>query len=511
MEKYGILKEKRKSAKVRMEADDSQHSKGKLNARERIELLLDKGSFVEIDAFVTHRCLNFGMETKKIPGDGVITGYGRIDNRKVYVYAHDFSVLGGTIAEMFAKKIGKIMDLALKNKSPIIGLNDSGGARIQEGIMSLEGCAEIFYRNVRCSGVVPQLTAIVGPCAGAASYSPALTDFVFQVKDIGYIFITGPAVVKESTGEDATIEDLGGWKIHGEISGVAGVVVENEVECYRKIRTLMTYLPSSNQAKPDRVETDDEADRMDEELDRIVPENPKMPYDMKEITRRVLDKNSFFEIHELWAKSIICGFGRLNGYSVGIVANQPKHFAGSIDCNAAVKASRFIRFCDCFNIPLVSFVDVPGFYPGTQQESLGIIRNGAKLLYAFCEATVPRLTVVTRKAYGGAHIVMNSKNLFADVNYAWPTAEFAVMGPEGAVSILYSKKLKESADPEALRTKFLKEYRDTFASPYIAAEVGFIDDVIMPHETRPKLINALESLRTKEVFNEKRKHGNIPL
>jgi propionyl-CoA carboxylase beta chain len=511
MEKYGVLKEKRKSAKVRMEEDDSQHSKGKLNARERIEMLLDKGSFVEIDAFVTHRCLNFGMEKKKIPGDGVITGYGRIDNRKVYVYAHDFSVLGGTIAEMFAKKIGKIMDLALKNKSPIIGLNDSGGARIQEGIMSLEGCAEIFYRNVRCSGVVPQLTAIVGPCAGAASYSPALTDFVFQVKDIGYIFITGPTVVKESIGEDATIEDLGGWKVHGEISGVAGIVVENEVECYRKIRTILTYIPSNNQAKPDRIETDDEADRMDEELDRIIPENPKTPYDMKEITRRVLDKNSFFEIHELWAKSIICGFGRLNGYSVGIVANQPKHFAGSIDCNAAVKASRFIRFCDCFNIPLVSFVDVPGFYPGTQQESLGIIRNGAKLLYAFCEATVPRLTVVTRKAYGGAHIVMNSKNLFADVNYAWPTAEFAVMGPEGAVSILYSKNLKESADPEALRTKFTKEYRDTFASPYIAAEVGFIDDVIMPHETRPKLINALESLRTKEVFNEKRKHGNIPL
>ena len=511
MDKYRHLDEMKKSIKTRMTEDDSQHLKGKLNVRERLELLLDKGSFVEIDAFVTHRCLNFGMEKKKIPGDGVITGYGKIDNRKVYVYAHDFSVFGGTIAEMFAKKIGKIMDLALKNKSPIIGLNDSGGARIQEGIMSLEGCAEIFYRNVRCSGVIPQLTAIVGPCAGAASYSPALTDFIFQVKDIGYIFITGPTVVKESIGQDATIEDLGGCRIHGEISGVTSVVVENERECYERIRELMKYIPPNNQAKPDRIETGDMPDRMDKELDGIIPENPKSPYDMKEITGMVLDKNSFFEIHELWAKSIICGFGRLNGYSVGIVANQPKYFAGAIDCDAAVKASRFIRFCDCFNIPIVAFVDVPGFYPGTEQESLGIIRNGAKLLYAFCEATVPRLTVVTRKAYGGAHIVMNSKNLFADVNYAWPTAEFAVMGPEGAVNILYSKKMRESEDPELLKAKFTEEYKNTFASPYIAAEVGFIDDIIMPHETRPKLINALESLRTKEVFNEKRKHGNIPL
>ena len=504
MEQHKLLEDKKQNTK-------KQHLKGKLSARERLGLLLDRDSFTEIDAHVLHRSGNFGLGDKRIPGDGVVTGYGQVDGRKVFVFAHDFSVLGGTVAEMFAKKIGKIMDLALKNKAPIIGLNDSGGARIQEGILSLEGCAEIFYRNVKCSGVVPQLTAIVGPCAGAASYSPALTDFVFQVKDIGYIFITGPSVVKDSTGEEATIETLGGAELHGEKSGVSHFVLENEDECYKKMRQLISYIPSNNREKPKRIETDDPVNRRDDALNSIIPDNVKKPYDMKNIINLVLDQESFFEVHELWAKSIICGFGRLDGYSVGIVGNQPNYFAGAIDCDAAIKASRFVRFCDCFNIPLVAFVDVPGFYPGTKQESLGIIRNGAKLLYAFCEATVPRLTVVTRKAYGGAHIVMNSKNLFADINFAWPTAEFAVMGPEGAVNILYRKELKESDDPDKLRSKFTEDYRNIFASPYIAAEMGFVDDIIMPSDTRPRLINALEMLQTKEVFNEKRKHGNMPL
>ena len=513
MDVYEKLKEHRERSamaggKKKVEA---QHAKGKLTARERIGLLLDKDSFVELDAFVTHRCHNFGMENKKIPGDGVVTGYGRIDGRLVYIYAHDFTVLGGTIAEMFSKKIGKIMDMALKNKVPIIALNDSGGARIQEGIISLEGCSEIFYRNVRCSGVVPQLTAIAGPCAGAASYSPALTDFIFQVKDIGHIFITGPDVVKAAIGEETSIEELGGTKMHGEVSGVSHFIAGCEKECYLKMRRLLSYVPSNNREKPAQAELHDKPDRMDRKLDDIIPQDPKLPYDMKDIIKRVIDKGTFFEVHESWAKSMICGFGRLNGHSVCIVANQPKHFAGAIDSNAAIKASRFIRFCDCFNIPIITFVDVPGFYPGTEQESMGIIRNGAKLLYAFCEATVPRLTVVTRKAYGGSHIVMNSKNLFADINFAWPTAEFAVMGPAGAVNILYKRQLKASDDPETLKDKFTKEYRDTFASPYIAAEMGFVDEVIMPHETRQKLITALESLATKQVFNEKRKHGNIPL
>lgn len=490
---------------------DSQHSKGKLSARERIDLLLDDNSFTEIDAFVVHRCNNFGMGNAKIPGDGVITGYGKLNGRLVYVFAHDFTVFGGTIAEMFAKKIGKIMDFALKNRVPIIGLNDSGGARIQEGIISLEGCAEIFYRNVRCSGVVPQITAIVGPCAGAASYSPALTDFIFQVKKIGKIFITGPAVVKAAIGEETTIDELGGWEIHGKQSGLSHFIEENEVECYRNIRKLLSYIPQNNQEKPKRIKTDDERNRLSKELNSFIPEDHKTPYDMKVIIEKVLDNASFFEVHSLWAKSIICGFGNLDGYPVGIVANQPKFLSGAIDINAAIKASRFIRFCDCFNIPIIAFVDVPGFFPGTQQESSGIIRNGAKLLYAFCETTVPRLTVVTRKAYGGAQIVMNSKNLFADINFAWPSAEFAVMGPEGAMDILYKKEMKNAVNPESQKEIFIKEYRERFASPYVAAEMGFVDEVIQPHETRPKLICALESLQNKYVVNEKRKHGNIPL
>ncbi|MEE9118015.1 MAG: acyl-CoA carboxylase subunit beta [Calditrichia bacterium] len=490
---------------------DSQHLKGKLTARERIDLLLDDSSFIEMDALVVHRCNDFGMGNKKIPGDGVITGYGTLNGRLVYVYAHDFKVFGGTIAEMFAKKIGKIMDLALKNKVPIIGLNDSGGARIQEGIISLEGCAEIFYRNVRCSGVVPQISAIVGPCAGAASYSPALTDFVFQVKNIGNVFITGPDVVKAAIGEETTIDELGGWEMHGKQSGLSHFIVENEVECYKNIQKLLSFIPQNNQEKPKRIKTDDERNRLSKELNSIIPEDHKKPYDMKRIIEIVLDRTSFFEVHSLWAKSIICGFGRLDGYSVGIVANQPNYIAGAIDSCAAIKASRFIRFCDCFNVPIITFVDVPGFFPGTQQESSGIIRNGAKLLYAFCEATVPRLTVVTRKAYGGAHIVMNSKNLFADINYAWPSAEFAVMGPEGAMSILYKKEMKNSVDPKSQKEIFVKEYRKKYASPYAAAEMGFVDEIIQPHETRQKLIFALESLQNKDIVNEKRKHGNIPL
>ncbi len=490
---------------------DFQHAKGKLTARERIRLLLDANSFTEIDAFVVHRYNIFGMEDVKISGDGVITGFGTLNGRLVYVYAHDFTVFGGTIAEVFAKKVVKIMDLALKNRVPIIGLNDSGGARIQEGIISLEGCAEIFNRNVRCSGVIPQITAIVGPCAGAASYSPALTDFIFQVKDIGNIFITGPAVVKASIGEETTIDELGGWEIHGKQSGLSHFIEENEVECYKNIRKLLSYIPQNNQEKPPRIMTDGERNRSSKELNSIIPEDHKKPYDMKKIIKKVLDRASFFEVQSLWAKSIICGFGNLDGYSVGLVANQPKYLAGAINNNAAIKASRFIRFCDCFNIPIIAFVDVPGFLPGTQQESSGIIRNGAKLLYAFCEATVPRLTVVTRKAYGGAHIVMNSKNLFADINFAWPSAEFAVMGPEGAINILYKNEMKTSADPISQREIFVKEYRKRFASPYVAAEMGFVDEIIQPHETRSKLICALESLQNKYVVNEKRKHGNIPL
>lgn len=490
---------------------DFQHSKGKLTARERIDLLLDDNSFTEIDAFVVHRCNYFGMENIKIPGDGVITGYGTMNGRLVYIYAHDFTVFGGTIAEMFAKKIGKIMDLALKNKVPIIGLNDSGGARIQEGITALEACAEIFYRNVRCSGVVPQITAIVGPCAGAASYSPAITDFIFQVKNIGNLFITGPDVVKAAIGEETTIDKLGGWEIHGKQSGLSHFIEENEVECYENIRKLLSYIPQNNQEKPYKINTDDKRNRLSKELNSIIPEDHKQSYDMKIIIGEVFDKDSFFEVHKLWAKSIICGFAGLYGYSVGIVANQPKFFSGAIDNSAAIKASRFIRFCDCFNIPIIALVDVPGFLPGTQQESSGIIRNGAKLLYAFCEATVPRVTVVTRKAYGGAHIVMNSKNLFADINFAWPTAEFAVMGPEGAMSILCKKEMKNSTDSKSQKEIFIEEYRNNFASPYVAAEMGFVDEVIEPDETRIKLICALESLQNKDVVNEKRKHGNIPL
>ncbi len=490
---------------------DFQHSKGKLTARERIDLLLDDSSFTEIDAFVVHRCNNFGMEHHRIPGDGVITGYGTINGRLVYIYAHDFTVFGGTIAEMFAKKIGKIMDLALKNKVPIIGLNDSGGARIQEGITSLEGCAEIFYRNVRCSGVIPQITAIVGPCAGAASYSPALTDFIFQVKNIGSLFITGPDVVKAAIGEDTTVDKLGGWEIHGEKSGLSHFIEENEIECYKNMRKLLSYIPQNNQEKAHKASVGEKGSPPTHDLNHIVPEDPKKPYDMKTIIGKVLDKESFFEVHKLWAMSIICGFGRLNGYSVGIVANQPKFYSGAIDNSAAIKASRFIRFCDCFNIPIIAFVDVPGFLPGTQQESSGIIRNGAKLLYAFCEATVPRMTVVTRKAYGGAHIVMNSKNLFADINFAWPSAEFAVMGPEGAMNILYKKEMKNAKDPKTQSKKFIQEYKDNFASPYVAAERGFVDEVIEPSKTREKLIGALESLKNKDVVNERRKHGNIPL
>ncbi len=488
-----------------------QHSKGKLTAKERIDLLLDDNSFTEIDAFVVHRCNYFGMEHNRVSGDGVITGYGTVHGRLVYIYAHDFTVFGGTIAEMFAKKIGKIMDLALKNKVPIIGLNDSGGARIQEGITALEGCAEIFYRNVRCSGVIPQITAIVGPCAGAASYSPAITDFIFQVKNIGSLFITGPDVVKAAIGEETTIEHLGGWEIHGKKSGLSHFIEENEVDCYKNIRKLLSYIPQNNQEKSSKTKIDDKRNRVSKGLNNIVPEDHKKPYDMKIIIENVLDRASFFEVHELWAMSIICGFGRLDGYPVGIVANQPKFYAGAIDNSAAIKASRFIRFCDCFNIPIIAFVDVPGFLPGTQQESSGIIRNGAKLLYAFCEATVPRMTVVTRKAYGGAHIVMNSKNLFADINFAWPSAEFAVMGPEGAMNILYKKEMKNAADPTSQKEIFIQEYRNNFASPYVAAEMGFVDEVIEPNHTRMKLIGALESLQNKDVVNEKRKHGNIPL
>jgi len=489
----------------------SQHNKGKLTARERIIMLLDRDSFTEVDEFVTHRCDLFGMEENRVMGDGVVTGYGKIDGRIVYVFAHDFTVFGGALGEMFAKKISKIMDMALMNGAPIIGFYDSGGARIQEGLNALDGYGQMFYRNVRCSGVVPQITAIVGPCAGGSSYSPALTDFVFQVEGIGKIFITGPEVVRSAIGEQTTMEDLGGAKTHGSESGVSHFVVRTEEECCIKIRTLLSYLPSSNREAPPRQENPGKKLEPEVDLDTIVPTDNKVPYDMMDVIRSVADDGSFFEVHELWAKNIIVGLARMDGSPIGIIAQQPLQYAGSIDVKAARKASRFIRFCDAFNIPIITFVDVPGFYPGLNMERQGIIREGAKLLYAYADATVPRITITTRKGYGGAQVVMNSKSLCADFSIAWPTAKFAVMGPEGAVNILYKKKLEASDEPDKMKSEFIENYRNTFASPYIAARMGLIDEVIYPRETRDRLIRSLESLRTKQVVREHRKHGNIPL
>jgi acetyl-CoA carboxylase carboxyltransferase component len=490
---------------------EQQHAKGKLTARERIDLLVDEGSFTELDAFVIARPTELVADEERVMGDGVVTGFGRIDGRVVYLFSQDFTVFGGSLAEAHAEKICKVMDLAVKTGAPIIGLNDSGGARIQEGVVSLGGYADIFLRNVMASGVVPQLSAILGPCAGGAVYSPAITDFVAMVRDTSYMFVTGPNVVKTVTHEDVTFEELGGADVHARRSGVAHFESDDEVSCLALIRRLAGFLPSNNLDPSPVVATDDPIDRQDRELDELVPESPLKPYDMLEAIRRIVDDGEFLEVHEGWARNIICAFARLDGRSVGVVAQQPMVLAGVLDIDASTKAARFVRFCDAFNIPLVTLVDVPGFLPGTAQEHGGIIRNGAKLLYAYAEATVPKLTVITRKAYGGAYDVMSSKHIRGDYNVAWPRAEIAVMGPEGAVNILYRDELAKAKDPDARRKQLVAEYVEKFANPYVAASRGYIDDVIEPHETRPKLVAALRSLATKRDSNPKRKHGNIPL
>jgi len=489
----------------------AQRKKGKKTARERVVELLDPGTFVELDMFVTHMCNDFGMEKKRILGDGVVTGYGKVDGRDVYVFSQDFTVFGGSLGEMFAQKITKVMDLAMKNGAPVVGINDSGGARIQEGVVSLGGYAEIFFRNVMASGVVPQISAIMGPCAGGAVYSPAMTDFTIMVKGTSHMFITGPEVIKTVTGEEVTFEELGGAMTHNARSGVAHLAADDEAQCLQMIRRMLSFMPSNNLEEPPRVECTDPIDRMDESLNGIVPQDPNKPYDMRDVVTRVVDDGDFFELMPYWGGNLIIGFARLNGRTVGIVGNQPAVLAGTLDIDASTKGARFVRFCDCFNIPLVTFEDVPGFLPGTAQEYGGIIRNGAKLLYAFCEATVPKLTVITRKAYGGAYDVMCSKHIRADFNYAWPSAEIAVMGPDGAVNIVFRKELDEAKDPEARRKELVADYREKFASPYIAAQRGYVDDVIEPKETRSRLINALEACATKREGRPPKKHGNIPL
>jgi propionyl-CoA carboxylase beta chain len=489
----------------------SQHDQGRLTARERLDLLLDKGTFRELDAFVKHRTTSFGLEEQKILSDSVVTGWGTIDGRLVYVFSQDFTVFGGSLGEVHAEKICKVMDMALKNGAPVIGLNDSGGARIQEGVVSLGGYADIFLRNTLASGVIPQISAIMGPCAGGAVYSPALTDFIFMVRNSSYMFVTGPEVVKSVTHEEVSFEDLGGASVHSTQSGVCHVVADSEADTMFLIRKLLTYLPQNNLEDPPFRPSKDNPLRRDETLDEIVPDDASKPYDIKDIIRSIVDEGAFFEIHEPFAQNIVVGFARLGGHAVGVIANQPMVLAGVLDIDASEKAARFVRFCDSFNIPIVTLVDVPGFMPGTAQEHGGIIRAGAKLLYAYCEATVPKLTVVTRKAYGGAYDVMSSKHIRGDVNLAWPTAEIAVMGPEGAVNIIFRKELAKAKNPEKRKGQLVAEYREQFANPYVAAERGYIDDVIQPRDTRPRLINALEMLTNKRDVNPSKKHGNIPL
>ena len=488
-----------------------QHDAGRNTARERLDILLDPGSFRELDAFVTHRSRDFGLENQKIPGDSVVTGWGTINGRLVYMFSQDFTVMGGSLSEVHAEKIIKVMDMALKTGAPLIGLNDSGGARIQEGVVSLGGYADIFLRNTLASGVIPQISVIMGPCAGGAVYSPALTDFIFMVKDTSYMFITGPDVVKQVTHEDVSFEDLGGARVHATRSGVCHVVGENETNTLLLVREMFSYLPQNNMEDPPYIPTKDDPLRADADLDTIIPDNPNKPYDMKDVITRVVDDGMFYEIHAEYAPNIVVGFARLGGHSVGIVGNQPMVLAGVLDIEASKKAARFIRFCDCFNIPIITFVDVPGYMPGTAQEHNGIIMSGAKLLYAYCETTVPKLTVTTRKAYGGAYCVMSSKHIRGDLNLAWPSAEIAVMGPEGAVEIIYRRDLKDADDAAALKSQLATEYREKLANPYIAAERGYVDDVIEPRDTRARLINGLEVLQNKRDNNPPKKHGNIPL
>jgi propionyl-CoA carboxylase beta chain len=489
----------------------AQHEKGKLTARERIELLVDEGSFVEIDRFVQHRSHDFGLDKQRILGDGVVTGYGYIEGRLIYLFSQDFTVFGGSLSESFAEKICKIMEMAMKVGAPIIGLNDSGGARIQEGVVSLGGYADIFLRNTLASGVVPQISAVMGPCAGGAVYSPAITDFIFMVKNTSYMFVTGPNVVKTVTHENVDFESLGGAITHATKSGVCHVACENELDCIQRIQKLLGFLPSNNLGDPPRQKCTDAPDRREEKLDTLIPEDSNKPYDIKKIITLIVDDGEFYEIHERYAANIIVGFARLNGYSVGLIANQPAVLAGVLDIDASVKAARFIRFCDAFNIPLITFVDVPGFLPGTAQEWGGIIKQGAKLLYAYCEATVPKITLITRKAYGGAYDVMSSKHIRGDINLAWPTAEIAVMGPKGAAEIIFRKEIQKSKDPEKTLLQKEKEYRDKFAHPYRAAERGYIDEVIRPRDTRLRLIQSLQMLENKIDENPSKKHGNIPL
>jgi len=489
----------------------AQHEKGKLTARERIELLLDPGSFNELDQFVVHQCTEFGMAERKILGDGVVTGYGTIDGRLVYVFSQDFTVFGGSLGEVFAKKVCKLMDLALKAGAPVIGLNDSGGARIQEGVASLAGYGDIFFRNVSASGVVPQISAIMGPCAGGAVYSPALTDFIFMVDKTSHMFITGPQVIKTVIGQEVTFEELGGARIHSETSGVAHFIAENEEHCIQTIKQLLSYLPSNYLEDPPIVKTGDDPNRTDEDLASVVPDDPDKPYNVKDIIYRVVDNGELLEVKPLWAPNIVVGFARVNCRTVGIVANQPSFYAGALDINSSTKGGRFVRFCDSFNIPIITFVDVPGFLPGIEQEHGGIIRHGSKLLYAYCEATVPKVTLIVRKAYGGAYDVMGSKHSGGDINYAWPTAEIAVMGPHGAINIIFRKEIAEAADPEQKRIELVTDYRQKFANPYVAAQKGYIDEVIMPIETRPKLVSALEMLASKREARPSKKHANIPL
>ncbi|MGH2573085.1 MAG: acyl-CoA carboxylase subunit beta [Actinomycetota bacterium] len=493
------------------DAIERQHARGKLSARERLELLLDPGSFVETDVLTRHRLGTFGLDRVRPYTDGVVTGWGTIDGRKVFVYSQDFTVFGGSLGEVMSEKICKIMDLAVSVGAPIIGINDSGGARIQEGAASLAGYGFIFDRNVRASGVVPQISVIMGPCAGGAVYSPAITDFVFMVKGTSHMFITGPDVIKAVTGEEVTFEELGGATTHASRSGIASFIADDEPGCLAQVRYLLSFLPPNNLEDPPVYAPRDDPERRDEALNAIIPDSPRAPYDMKDVIHSIVDEGEFFEVFPLWAANILIGFARLEGRSVGIIANQPKVLAGTLDFESSEKAARFIRFCDAFNIPILSFVDVPGFLPGTAQEYGGIIRRGAKLLYAFTEATVPRLTVITRKAYGGAYVVMNSKHLRADVSFAWPTAEIAVMGPEGAVNVIFRREIQKAADPQAKRQELIAQYEEEFGNPYFAAERGFVDDVIEPADTRPQLIRALRMLRTKREQVPPRKHGNIPL
>jgi propionyl-CoA carboxylase beta chain len=493
------------------ERQQKHHAQGKLTARERMTRLFDPGTFEEVDKLVTHRCHDFGMEQQIIPGDGVVSGHGRIHGRVVYAFAQDFTVFGGSLSETNAAKICKVMDMAVRNGAPIIGLNDSGGARIQEGVVSLGGYSDIFLRNTLASGVVPQISAIMGPCAGGAVYSPAITDFIVMVKETSYMFVTGPDVIKTVTHEDVTKEDLGGAMTHNEKSGVAHFAVDDDAECLALIRELLSFMPDNNLDDPPRKATDDPLDREDPSLDSLVPSSPNQPYDMLDLIHTIADDGYFLEVHQHYARNIIVGFARLGGRPVGIVANQPAYLAGTLDINASVKGARFVRFCDAFNIPLITFEDVPGFLPGTVQEYGGIIRHGAKLLYAFAEATVPKITVITRKAYGGAYCVMASKHIRTDFNYAWPSAEIAVMGAEGAVNILYKRDIDKAADPAAMRAQKIAEFRERFASPYVATERGYVDEVILPRMTRAKLVQALATLDHKRDKNPPKKHGNIPL